>query len=162
MLDRSTVDAEPPALRRGDHGLDPEYVDTPVDIKFKLSALWISMMFVFAYVDIFGLMRAEFLEGLLAGEIVNTPFAVNQGFLIFAVVYILPASLMVYFSLTLSPRINRRTNMIVAAVYAVTIAGGCIGETWIFYLLGSAVELVLLAMIARLAWRWPTVERLAG
>jgi hypothetical protein len=28
-----------------------QYRDTPVDVKFVLSALWIAMLFVFAYVD---------------------------------------------------------------------------------------------------------------
>jgi len=133
----------------------PTYRDTPVDIKFRLSALWIATMFVYAYVDIFGLMRADFLNGLLEGEIINTPLAVNQGFLIFAVGYILPASLMVYFSLTLSAAVNRRANIIVAAVYMVTIAAGCIGESWIYYLLGSAVELGLLGLVIKTARSWP-------
>lgn len=134
------------------------YRDTPIDIKFKLSALWVAIMFVYAYVDIFGLMRADFLAGLLDGEIVDTPFKVTQGFLIFGVFYILPASLMVYFSLTLRPRSNRRANIGVAGLYMVTIALACIGEGWVYFLLGSAIELVLLAMIIRLARNWPTED----
>lgn len=133
-----------------------QLIDNPIDIKFRLSALWIATMFIYAYVDIFGLMRADFLEGLLAGEIANTPLKVNQGFLIFTVAYILPASLMVYFSLTLKPRLNRRVNLIVAGFYAVTVALSCIGEDWIYYLLGSAIEVVLLGLIAKIAWTWPT------
>ena len=31
-----------------------QYRDTQVDVKLRLSALWITMLFVFAYVDIFG------------------------------------------------------------------------------------------------------------
>jgi len=31
----------------------------------------------------------------------------------------------------------------------------CVGETWVYYLLGSLVEVVLLAAVARSAWRWP-------
>lgn len=75
---------------------------------------------------------------MLDGEIVNTPLAVNQGFLIFAVVYIVPASLMVYLSLTLAPVANRRANIIVAAIYMVTVALSCIGESWLYFWLGSA------------------------
>ncbi len=129
--------------------------NTPIDIKLRLSALWITTMFVYAYVDIFGLMRADFLEGLLDGEIVGTPLSVNQGFLIFAVGYILPASLMVYLSLTLTPKVNRRANIAVAGIYMVTVAAACVGEEWLYFLIGSAVELVLFAVIIRTAWRWP-------
>lgn len=131
------------------------FQNTPIDIKFRLSALWIAIMFVYAYVDIFGLMRADYLEALLVGEIVNTPLKVSQGFLVGAVIYILPASLMVYFSLTLRPAVNRWVNVIVAGVYMVTVALACIGEEWFYFLFGSAIELVLFVMIVRLAWRWP-------
>lgn len=131
------------------------YQDTPIDIKLRLAALWIATMFVYAYVDIFNLMRADFLEALLDGEIVNTPLKVSQTFLIFAVVYITPASLMVYLSLSLRAQVNRRANIIVALIYLVTVALSCIGEDWIYFLFGSAIEAVLLLMIARLAWRWP-------
>jgi len=136
--------------------------DTPIDIKLRLSALWIATMFVYAYVDIFGLMRADFLEALLDGEIVNTPLTVNQGFLIFAVGYILPASLMVYFSLTLAPKANRRANIAVAGIYMVTVAAACVGEEWIYFLIGSAIELVLFALIIRTAWRGPAAEGTPG
>lgn len=129
--------------------------DNPVDIKFRLSALWIATMFIYAYVDIFSLMRADYLEALLIGEIPNTPLTVNQGFLIFTVAYIIPASLMVYFSLTLAPKANRRANITVAGLYIVTVALSLVGEEWLYYMIGSAIEIVLLAVIIRLAWRWP-------
>jgi hypothetical protein len=127
-----------------------------IDIRPRLSALWIVTMFIYAYVDIFSLMRADFLDALLDGEIINTPLKVSQTFLIFAVVYIAPASLMVYLSLSLRPPANRKANMIVALVYLVTILLSCIGESWLYYLFGSSIEVVLLLMIARLAFCWPT------
>ncbi|CAN5653025.1 hypothetical protein BH24ACT5_BH24ACT5_13640 [soil metagenome] len=40
-----------------------------------------------------------------------------------------------------------------AALYMVTILGGAIGE-WNYYVLGSAVEVVLLAMVIRHARHW--------
>ena len=43
-----------------------QYRDTPVDVKLVLSALWIAMLFVFAYVDIFGFFRADVLDAALA------------------------------------------------------------------------------------------------
>lgn len=127
---------------------------TAIDVRIRLAALWVVTMFVYAYVDIFSLMRADFLTSLLDGEILNTPFTVDQRFLVFTLLYILPACLMVYFSLTLGYRANRRANMIVAGLYAVTVALSCIGEEWLYYLLGSAIEVVLLGLIFRLAWGW--------
>ncbi|MGB3829936.1 MAG: hypothetical protein WA962_14305 [Ornithinimicrobium sp.] len=44
----------------------------------------------------------------------------------------------------------------VSLVYAVTIVVSCIGGSWVCYLLGSAIEVILLAAITRSVWTWPT------
>ena len=36
--------------------------DTKIDVKLKISALWATMMFLFAYGDIFGFFRTGFIE----------------------------------------------------------------------------------------------------
>ena len=48
-----------------------QYRDTPVDVKLVLSALWITMLFVFAYVDIFGFYRADVLDAALDGRVAS-------------------------------------------------------------------------------------------
>ncbi len=58
-----------------------QYRDTPVDVKLVLSSLWITMLFVFACVDIFGFFRADVLNAALDGEVATTGFTVNQMFL---------------------------------------------------------------------------------
>lgn len=133
-----------------------QYRDTPVDVKLLLSALWIAMLFVFAYVDIFGFYRADVLDAALDGKIATTELAVTQVFLTSTLVYILLPTLMVSLSLVLRPRVNRITNIVVSLLYTVTILVSCIGEMWVYYLLGSAVEAVLLLVIARTAWTWPS------
>jgi hypothetical protein len=40
-----------------------------VNVRIKISALWTSMLFVFAYVDLFSLYRPDFRADLEAGEI---------------------------------------------------------------------------------------------
>jgi hypothetical protein len=40
-----------------------------VNVRTKISALWTSMLFVFAYVDLFSLYRADFRANLEAGEV---------------------------------------------------------------------------------------------
>jgi len=44
-----------------------------------------------------------------------------------------------------------------ATVSCSSRARSCIGETWSYYLAGSAVEVMLLAVIVRTAWTWPVV-----
>jgi hypothetical protein len=124
-------------------------------VKLVLCALWIAMMFVFAYVDIFGFFRADILKAALDGKVATVDFTVNQVFLTFTLIYILPAALMVVLSLLLTPRVNRIVNIVVSLVYLISIIGLCIGETWVYYLLGSFIEVILLGAIARIAWNWP-------
>jgi hypothetical protein len=76
-------------------------------------------------------------------------------FLTATLVYILLPSLMVVLSLVLAPRANRITNIAVSLLYTATILASCIGETWVYYLIGSAIEAVILLAIARTAWKWP-------
>jgi Family of unknown function (DUF6326) len=132
-----------------------QYLDTQVDVKFVLCALWIAMVFVFAYVDIFGFFRADVLNAALDGKAATTGFTINQVFLTFTLIYILLPALMVVLSLLLKPRVNRITNIVVSVLYMITIIGSAIGETWVYYFLGSAIEVILLVAIARAAWKWP-------
>ena len=126
----------------------------PVNVRVKISALWASMLFVFAYVDLFSLYRADVRADIAAGEIGG--FTINQSFLLGTTAYIVIPALMVFGAHVLRPRINRIVNIALSVVYALTIVGGAIGE-WNYYLLGSAVEVVLLAAVAYYAWTWPKV-----
>jgi hypothetical protein len=132
--------------------LDP----APVNVRVKISGLWTTMLFVFAYVDLFGFFRPDFRADIEAG-VVNG-FTVNQTFLLATTAYVLPAALMIVGALVLRPQVNRVTNIAMSIIYAVTILGGAIGE-WSYYVLGSAIEVALLAAIAYCAWTWPKLTR---
>jgi hypothetical protein len=123
-----------------------------VNVRIKISALWTSMLFVFAYVDLFSLYRPDVRADLEAGELGG--FTVNQSFLVATTVYVVIPSLMVFCALILRPRIDRIVNIALAIVYALTIIAGAIGE-WNYYLLGSAIEVALLAALVYYAWTWP-------
>ena len=126
--------------------------ESKVNVRIKISALWASMLFVFAYVDLFSLYRPDFRAGIEAGEIAGFP--IGQGFLLGTTVYILIPSLMVFLALVLRPQINRIANIALSVVYALTIIGASIGE-WNYWILGSAVEVGLLGAIVYYAWTWP-------
>jgi hypothetical protein len=61
---------------------------------------------------------------------------------------------MVSCALILRPRVNRIANIALSILYALTIIVGAIGE-WSHYILGSAIEIGLLAAIVYYAWTWP-------
>ena len=80
-----------------------------------LCALWTAMLFVFAYVDIFGFYRADVLDAALDGKVATTTFAVNQLLLTSTLIYILLPTLMVVLSLLLKLRANRIIYIVVIA-----------------------------------------------
>lgn len=119
-----------------------------------LSGLWVSTLFVFAYVDIFGFWRADVIRGALEGTVPGPGFTIGQGFLALTTLYVLVPSLMVAGSLLLPWRANRLANLIVPVLYVVTVIASMLGETWLYYFVGSTVEIVLLLAIAWTARRW--------
>lgn len=147
---RSTPEAASRAgtSARAGRRLDP----APVGVRTRLAGLWAAMLFVFAYVDLFSFYRADFRADVEAGTV--SGFTVGQGFLLGTTAYILLPSLMVYLVLVLPAQVNRVANIALAVVYAATIVGGAIGE-WQYYVVGSIVEVILLAVIVRSAWAWP-------
>lgn len=131
---------------------ETKFAPSNVNVRIKISALWTSMLFVFAYVDLFSLYRPDFRADLEAGEVGG--FTVNQSFLLGTTAYVVIPSLMLFCALILRPRVNRIANIVLSTVYALTIVAGAIGE-WNYYILGSAIEVALLAAIVYYAWTWP-------
>lgn len=131
--------------------------DVKIDVKLKIAALWTTMMLLFAYGDIFSYFRPGLIEEILMGTVAGNQ--IDQAFLMFTTAYVAIPSLMVFLSLVLKPGINRLANIVLAVIYAVSIAFFCIGETWAYYFFMSALEIAALAMIAWYAWKWPRVEK---
>lgn len=123
-----------------------------INPRFKIATLWASMMFVFAYVDLFSMYRADVRADIEAGTMFV--FSIGPGFLLGVTLYVALPSLMVFLSLVLPVRITRMANVVLGVSYGVTIVGSAIGE-WSYYILGGAIEVALLAGIAYYAWTWP-------
>lgn len=128
------------------------FASAPVNVRVRISTLWSSMLFVFTYVDLFSLYREDVRADIEAGELGG--FTIGQGFLLGTTAYIVVPTLMVAGAVLLPAGLARMLNLLLAALYAVTIVGGAVGE-WSYYVLGSAVEVALLAGVAWLAWTWP-------
>lgn len=126
--------------------------DRPIDTRLKIAALWTATMLIFADVDLFSLYRPDVRADIEGGKVFA--FDIGQPFLFFATLYVIVPAAMIYMSLILPRKVNRITNLVLAGLYGITIVGGAIGE-WNYYILGSLVEAVLLAMVIRHAWTWP-------
>ena len=131
--------------------------DVQVNVKIKLSALWVTVMFLFAYVDIFGKYEPGHLENAIAGEIAG--FQITQGWLLGVTIMMTIPSLMVFLSLALKPKVNRWANIVVAIFKIIVVVGSLFIEVpWAYYIFGSILEVVLLSLIVWYAWKWPKQE----
>jgi len=146
-----TVQAEQAPMTTG-----TQFEPATVNVRIKISALWTAMMFVFAYVDLFSLYRADVRADIEAGELGG--FTINQSFLLWTTAYVAVPAVMVFGSLVLRPGVSRITNLVLSIGYALSIVAGAVGERNGYYLLGSALEVALLAAIAYCAWTWPKLS----
>ncbi len=128
--------------------------DPPVPVRAKLAAAWTSFMFLYIYVDYFHLYKPGAIDDIRAGVVFE--FDINQPLLtVFLTLVAIPA-LMILLSTTLPARANRVTNLVVASLYIPYSAFNAVGESWIyFYGLGVVLEVIVLAVILRVAWTWP-------
>jgi hypothetical protein len=55
------------------------FEDVKVGVRFKIAALWVAMLFLFAYGDIFGFFRPGQIQEVVAGEV--SGMAITQAFL---------------------------------------------------------------------------------
>jgi Family of unknown function (DUF6326) len=127
--------------------------DVRIDVRHRISALWIAVLFLYAYGDIFGFFRTGAIKDITAGKV--SGIEITQGFLFGVSVYIAIASAMVFLSLVLRPRVARWTNIVLPILYIVSIVATCIGETWAYYIFLSVAESALLLLAVWYAWKWP-------
>jgi len=130
--------------------------DAKINVKIKLSALWVAVTFLFIYVDYFGLFKPGVIENVIAGEVAG--LQITQVFLLAAMTLMTIPSLMIFLSLTLKAKANRWTNVIVGIFEVFILIVFVIGESWAFYIFGTIVEVVLLSLIVWYAWKWPKQE----
>lgn len=130
--------------------------DIKVGVKQKLSALWASLMFIIIYLDYFHLYMPGKMAEIQSGRVFE--FGITQGFLLVALSVVMIPALMIFLSAALPAKINRPANIIIGAVNIPCVLFNLAGESWIHMVLGAVVEVVLLCLIIRYAWKWPRVN----
>lgn len=133
----------------------PSRPPTAVDLlrAARLSALWLLVLLALLFRDLHEIATREYLELVMSRTVSDVLL------LVAGVVLTLPI-LMVPLNLFLPRAWARPANLAVAVVMAVGFATnppGDLDDGWFF-----AVELLGLAAIAWLAWRWPTPGARAG
>ena len=127
-----------------------------INVKIKLSALWVAMMLLYIYADILSLFRPGQIEEMREG--LMGPFPVTQASLLVASILMIIPAVMVFLSLTLKSKMARWANIAVGALYTLVNISNLIGETWAYYIFFGIVEIVLTLLIVWYAWSWPNPE----
>jgi len=131
--------------------------DVKINVKMKLSALWVALMLIYIYADILSNFKPGAVEKMMEGFM--GPFPVTQGSLLSASILMTIPAVMVFLSLTLKPKVNRWANIILGALFTLVNMSNLIGETsWIFYLSFVVVEIAFTLLIVGYAWKWHNPE----
>jgi hypothetical protein len=134
-----------------------ELEDVKINVKIKLSALWVSVMFLFAYADIKAFYKPGFIEEVMSGEAAG--MQITQVWLLGGAILMTIPSVMIFLSLALKPKANRWANIIVGIFFTVlTPISMFMPGVWAYYIFYGSVEVVLTALIVWYAWKWPKQE----
>ncbi|MGO4502719.1 MULTISPECIES: DUF6326 family protein [unclassified Dyella] len=127
--------------------------DLKVPVKLKLAGLWTSLMFLYIYVDYFGLYQPGNLQDMLKGNM-GPLGPTTQGVLLGTSLLMAVPSLMIFLSLVMKPMLSRVLNIFLGLVYAIIMLVTMPGA-WTFYLVMGAIEIALSLLIVWHAWTWP-------
>lgn len=120
-----------------------------MDIRERISALWIVVMINMVFADILSFMMPGSLNDIMTG---NTPFEITQEImLVFAIVLEIPIA-MIFLSRVLKYRANRWANIIASVITILFVIGG--GSAYLHYYFFAAIEVVIMLLIIRYAWKW--------
>ncbi|MFW9977066.1 MAG: DUF6326 family protein [Candidatus Thorarchaeota archaeon] len=127
--------------------------DLKVNVKIKLSALWITLMFCYSYADVLGFYSPGNLAEILTGEIAGVPLT-QEMLLAMAVLMVIPI-VMVFLSLMLMPKVNRPLNIVVGVVYIIVLGATLLNTITGYYIVLASIELLCLVLIVWFAFKWP-------
>ena len=133
--------------------------DVKVNVKIKLAGLWVTLMFLYIYMDIVSFYLSGHIESIIAGEVVG--IQITPLFLLGVIILMTIPSLMVFLSLMLKAKANRWVNIILGILHIglalfVSFIGD--GDILAYGLFGTIVEVVVLSLIVWYAWKWPKQE----
>lgn len=125
-----------------------------INVKLKISALWVTVMFCYVYGDYIQI----YVPGILAeAMLVKSTTETQLEFFAVALLMVMP-SVMIFFTLVVNPKVNRWLNIILSTLYIIMLITTNLTETWLFYLFLTAIEVFISMTIVWYAWNWPTAE----
>jgi Family of unknown function (DUF6326) len=86
------------------------FIDHEVGVRLKISALWVVLLFLYAYGDIFGFFKPGQIRDIVSGEV--SGIDITEGFLFAVSFYVAIASVMIFLTLVLRPARARWSNVV--------------------------------------------------
>jgi hypothetical protein len=127
--------------------------DARINVKIKLSALWVTLMLFYIYADILGFYSPGIIEKVIEGEIGG--IQITEVFLFVMAVWLAIPSVMVFLSLNLKSTVNRWVNLIVGLLSLLVLGATFFaGEISARYAFQAIVEAMILVFIFGQAWKW--------
>jgi hypothetical protein len=128
-----------------------------MNIKEKLSLLWIFATFNYAYADLVSLFDPRLMSevaGGSTGALAMTPELLFVGAIIMEI-----AIIMIVLSRILNYRANRYANIIAGSIKTVIIAASMfVGTPVMYYTFFAIIEIICTSLIVWYAWKWPRTE----
>ena len=126
-----------------------------MDMKVKLSTLWIFVMFNYLYADVMTLMDPPILNMFLTGNM-DGGITINETFLLYAAFLMEIPIAMVLLSRLLNYSANRWANIgagslkTLVMIYTMFIGSG----PALYYIFFGTIEIICTAYIVVIAWKW--------
>ena len=130
------------------------FEDVKINVKVKLSALWVAVLFCYLYGDLVQLYVPGWIQNMIAGNMGPLGPTTQVKMLGGAVFVTIPAA-MIFLSLTLKPKANRWANIIIAILYTLLLLFTMFNAGWYYYIFLGIVEITFKALIIWYAWTWP-------
>ncbi|MFC1640728.1 DUF6326 family protein [Patescibacteria group bacterium] len=126
-----------------------EKISEKLEIRMKLSTLWIVIMFNMLFADVLTLFIPESLNEIVSGTtaVEITP----ELMLVMALIIEIPI-LMIFLSRFLKRKINRWLNIVAAVITIAFVAGG--GSLVPHYIFFAAIEVICALAIIWSSWKW--------
>ena len=121
------------------------------DVKYNtrtvLMGLWVVLVLMYLYCDIFSFFRTGTITDILEGKM--GIIDVTQMSLVIASVMLMLPILMILVNLLLKSKIARLLNIVMGILFIVVNIGNLVGETWMYYWIYGIIELLITLTISK-------------
>jgi hypothetical protein len=129
-----------------------EYEDVKYPTRTILIGLWISLMLLYIYCDIFWFLRPNRINEIIDGFMGH--FQINQiSLMIVGMLMAIPA-LMIVANLFINLDVIRWINIIAGILYTFVSIGNIVGEKWAYHLIYGIIEILVTLLIIVKSIKW--------